>query len=297
MTDDSVPQIPLHLCKKCGNEYPVTAEFFYRDKQRKSGFAFYCRTCVAAKRAEFYSDPNNRKKANAQKKIYDDAHREQRRAYVNQYYADNKERIAVRVRQYQIDNPEKTRERQRQYALNNPEVIRAKSARYRERHRESERAKGREYNARNRDKRTEYNRQWLANNPDRVTHYHGKRRALKHNSYNNFTLDDRKYALEYWGGCCAVCGRPAGLWHTIAMDHWLALTRGGDTVPQNMLPLCHDKKGGQASCNNVKNGRLASEWLIEKLGERRAKDKLKEIELFFLQVRKVELDDKGRQCS
>ncbi len=35
----------VHKCRKCGKEYPLTSEFFYRDSSAKSGFHTYCKSC------------------------------------------------------------------------------------------------------------------------------------------------------------------------------------------------------------------------------------------------------------
>jgi hypothetical protein len=48
--------------------------------------------------------------------------------------------------------------------------------------------------------------------------------------------------------------------------------------------MCHTKKGaptGEICCNNAKTNKPPVEWLIEKLGKRKAKLKLAEIEAYF----------------
>jgi hypothetical protein len=44
MSNDST-NTPQRLCPKCGQEKPLTNEYFARDKNRKSGFGSYCKTC------------------------------------------------------------------------------------------------------------------------------------------------------------------------------------------------------------------------------------------------------------
>lgn len=56
------------------------------------------------------------------------------------------------------------------------------------------------------------------------------------------------------------------------------------TVPWNMLPLCHGMKDapiGEPSCNLSKGNKDPVKWLISKLGECKAKEKLAEIETYF----------------
>jgi hypothetical protein len=103
--------------------------------------------------------------------------------------------------------------------------------------------------------------------------------ARKRRLPNTFTAQDKRRALEYWGHRCAVCQRPAGLWHTIAVDHWIPLASPDcpGTVRTNMVPLCHGTDG----CNNRKYAKMPSVWLREFLSKKQAARKLEEIEYFF----------------
>lgn len=103
------------------------------------------------------------------------------------------------------------------------------------------------------------------------------------------TLTAREWqnALNYFHGCCAVCGRQLKdllNTHTVAADHWIPLVdpKCPGTVVHNMLPLCH----GIGGCNNSKHTKDPVIWLTEKLGKRAAKKKLAEIEAYFATVRK-----------
>jgi hypothetical protein len=85
--------------------------------------------------------------------------------------------------------------------------------------------------------------------------------------------------MEYWGHCCAICGRPAGLWHTVALDHWIPLSHPEcpGTIRTNMIPMCHGNDG----CNNHKHAKHPRQWLIQIMGKRKALRKLDEIDYFF----------------
>lgn len=109
--------------------------------------------------------------------------------------------------------------------------------------------------------------------------YRARRKALP----NTYTADDWAQALDYWDNTCAVCGRPPGLWHTLSQDHWLPLSHPDcpGTVAMNMLPLCYGADG----CNNSKGKKEPHKWLIERLGKRKAKKKLAEIEAYFAWVK------------
>jgi ribosomal protein L37AE/L43A len=103
-----------------------------------------------------------------------------------------------------------------------------------------------------------------------------RKRSLPH----AFTQQDWERALEYWGYRCAVCGRPRGLWHTLAADHWIPLTHPDcpGTVPTNIIPLCH----GEGGCNNSKGKKMPDAWLEERLGKKEGFQKGVEIDRYFL---------------
>jgi ribosomal protein L37AE/L43A len=121
--------------------------------------------------------------------------------------------------------------------------------------------------------------------PVKPTPYYEQYRSRKRSLPNTFTARDWQRALDYWGHCCAVCGRPRGLWHTLSQDHWIPLTHPDcpGTTPSNMLPLCCGTDG----CNNSKGSKHPRVWLKEKFGTRRATRKWAEIEAYFAFVREV----------
>lgn len=74
---------------------------------------------------------------------------------------------------------------------------------------------------------------------------HHQRWALKKSLPSTFNMDHLSFLLQYWHYSCAVCGRQDdGLWHFIALDHWIPLKNSScpGTTPGNMIPLCHGKK-------------------------------------------------------
>jgi hypothetical protein len=115
-----------------------------------------------------------------------------------------------------------------------------------------------------------------------------RRRARVKQLPVNYSVQDWNNALDYFEGRCAVCGRPQGLWHTIAQDHWIPLNYAGDdnpgTVAWNIVPLCHSLTDGDSGCNNSKVDKHPAEWLIEKFGKREAALILKRIHDYFEQV-------------
>lgn len=112
-----------------------------------------------------------------------------------------------------------------------------------------------------------------------------RRRAKQLCLPNTFTQSEWERCLNYWNYCCCICGKPVGLWHTMAADHWIPISsddpRNPGTVAMNILPLCHSKKGGTDCCNKTKWKHEPVKWLENRLGKRKAKRKLKEIQSYF----------------
>lgn len=127
---------------------------------------------------------------------------------------------------------------------------------------------------------TAYHKQWREKNPGLAKFIMVRRRARKMSLPDTMTESDWKFALHYFDHKCAVCGRPAGFWHTIAADHWIPLAKGGATVRSNIIPLCH----GVGGCNNKKSDQLPADWLLSEFGRRKAKVILKRIEDYFRAV-------------
>lgn len=132
---------------------------------------------------------------------------------------------------------------------------------------------------------------WIENNPER--HKQGRRiiahrrRARIRQLPATFTIDDWKRCLSYWNNQCAICGRTEGLWHIIAEEHWIPVADprvdNPGYVPENILPMCHASKGsnGQGGCNQSKWVHDPEQWVIDKLGEKKGKQKLTEIHTYF----------------
>jgi hypothetical protein len=164
----------------------------------------------------------------------------------------------------------------------------------------------REWQRQNKERMSENAKRWQRQNPERqaasAKRWYKKnavynkaklqaRAARKRQLPSDFTEEDWGYAIEYFNGCCAACGRQLndlfGDFYPAA-DHWIPLSckdiNNPGTVPSNIVPLCHGKGG----CNNSKKDKLPTEWLEYKFGKRKAAEILKRIEAFFATVRKIQ---------
>lgn len=162
---------------------------------------------------------------------------------------------------------------------------------YREKHRQRDTAAARRRRWKHVERGRANSRRWREKNRKAVMINAQKRAARKKGLSYDFTKNDWQYALEYFNGCCAACGRQMNDMFgefKPAADHWIPLSYEGSnnlgTVPENIVPLCHGKDG----CNNRKHGKLPIVWLEEQFGKRMAAEILKRVEDFFATVRKTQ---------
>lgn len=274
---------PFKRCSICGEEYPRTTRYFLKRKGARDGLRGECRSChnkATAAWGRAHPEYTHEKGAK-----WDREHREKRRVQSRKRYSKKRQIILERAKMARQNNPDKYRQRDREWYKNHAEQEREETRQYHRTHREQALA----YQRKNVEKTREYVRAYRRRNPDKQKMRDHARIARKHAIPDGMTTKNWQHALNYFNGCCAVCGKPAGLFHTIAADHWIPLSKGGYHTPDNIIPLCHDKKDGQGSCNNSKSNRDPIEWLTQKFGPRKAKQILERIEAYFAWV-KIEHD-------
>lgn len=270
------PSVPLKQCSRkaeCvhperqGDGWlPATAEHFRRHSPSKDGLNPKCKACMLA----LASTPENREKARQQAQRNRDkpGGKEQRAAY--------RQRPEVKARARELEQLPEHREKRKPYFrqyYQRPEVkARGSQKRYKQ---TSPRYK-------------EYARQYQT---DYIASTHGKevfriarhrRVARKRDLPDTFTVAEWRRALEYFNGCCAVCGRQLDdLFdtHTVAADHWIPLSSPDcpGTVAANIIPLCHGVNG----CNNKKRANDPIEWIKSAFGERKGRRILARIQTYF----------------
>lgn len=257
-------------CSKCGEVKPRD-QFGKRKSQCKACDAEYARQyrranpdkvrdCNRAYREQHLDELRERSRQNTKKWAAE--HPE----YSRQYYAKTRDARLAHAHQYYENNSEARKEYSRKWYAKNQELRREYS---------------RQYRRANPEATQEYNRHWRANNLAAERLHAHRRAARKRALLDNFTSADWQIAIDYFGGCCAVCGHPAGLWHTLAADHWIPLSKGGPTTPDNIVPLCHSTKDGQGGCNNSKKDKMPADWLIDKFGKRKGRAILRRIETYL----------------
>ena len=200
------------------------------------------------------------------------------REYKREYYKQNKDII----REYYKQNKDTIREYKCGYYKQNKDTIRE----YREQNKDTIREYKREYYEQNKDTLRERNREYMKTPQGRRVNRiaSNNRRARKLSLPDTLTSEQWQYALNYFGGRCAICDRQLNDIFgefTAAADHWIPLSYEGDdnpgTVAGNIIPLCH----GVGGCNNSKSNTMPDEWLERQFGKRKAKQIAAKIQDYF----------------
>lgn len=297
MVEISIPEKQCSRKDKCvnplGSWLPAIREFFYFNKSALDGLQYNCIAC-----------------AKVSSKSSKDAHREQiREAGRNRRGLDH-EAILAREKQYRENNHGKVIQATKDWRDRNPDKVKKYSKNYYAEHtderieytrvyRLGHPAQIKESRRAGRLRNPEVERQryvdWAKRNPSAVKEKSDKRRARKRALPFSFYKKDWQQCLEYWDYQCCVCGRSIGLWHFIVREHWIALTDkrvdNPGTVPSNIVPMCHSRKGASpsdAGCNNTKYNSDPIAWLEHRLGKRKASAKIKEIQSYFEWIKQCE---------
>lgn len=193
-------------------------------------------------------------------------------------------RICWRAKQKAYNDRTRDQDRARRHAWKaaNPDKVATQKKRSYERNREHNLARSERWFYANQEHSRELSRNnYYANRTERIQTAMintVKRMARKKNLPDTFTEKDWDRALDYFDYSCAVCGRMADEYRSIAMDHWIPLTDPNcpGTVPTNIVPLCHGRDG----CNNSKGNKDPIQWLNRKFGKE-AEAKLTTIAAYF----------------
>lgn len=249
------------ICIVCGMGLPATTEWFYACKKNRDGLMNECKDCNATKHGRqraisaYRGAPLNTKKCYACKCFVDLSN-----FCKNKNLSDGLDsRCNTCSQKY----------RKRYYADNSTYLKKY----------------SKDWISNHRIKHGIYSQKWREANKGLQKANEALRRSLPPGEDHLFNKQDWDKCLSYWGNKCAICGQGIDLWTTVALDHWEPIAKGGFTVVDNILPLCHSKKGGYGACNGNKHKRDPVEWLIDKIGKSKAKKKLKEIEKYFEWVR------------
>jgi 5-methylcytosine-specific restriction endonuclease McrA len=151
-----------------------------------------------------------------------------RREHLEQYarYEKARANLPRRVearRKYQEEHKEQISEYKKRWAAENEDSVSVSSRK----HYES-----------NRDEVIARSKEWAERNPERVRqakiNHLRKRRAARHASRGNFTVEEFKDLCESYGNKCLACGDTEA---ALEADHVVPLTKGGADSISNIQPL------------------------------------------------------------
>jgi hypothetical protein len=280
MTDSTTKR-----CTKCGQGKPATTKYFRPGKRNKNGLRPTCRECDNAYERDRSKNPEKYKRILIRTDVRVCSRCKRELPATSEFFTTNNTEplgIAYRCRECDRDY-KKSWVAQKLEA--NPDFRHQNHLKRREQHAE----KCREYYQRNREhlinKAAEYARTHRAQtNHNKNKNIH-KRRAINQTVPVSFSTSDWKRCLSYFNHRCAACGRPRGLWHTLAREHWIAVTSPDypGHIVENIIPLCHGLNG----CNNTKSNRDSIEWLNNRFGEKEAKRILKRIQDYFQWIKDI----------
>ena len=250
----------MKRCTICGQEKPL--DKFSKKKTGKFGVHSQCKECRHAYDKRYYA-------TNAQRIS----------EYQKRYYRANTERILTRVKRYRIANIERVNQYQEQWRADHAEYQKEYHRQYRASHSQETQKRYQRYYAEHSERLKENAQRYRVNHPGKVTVMRQRRVARKRALPDTFTDADWMRCLDWFNHTCAYCGRPQGLWHTLAADHFIPLDDPDcpGTVVANIIPACHGING----CNNSKSAKEPKVWLVNKFGKRKAEVILTRIQQYF----------------
>ena len=152
----------------------------------------------------------------------------------NEYYDKNKIKALEYKKQWHIDNKSKVDESKRKWRENNKEKSLAIHKKYRETHKEENK---------------------IVHNKYKETHKEvynineQKRRAKRNLLECSLTKEQWENTKKQFDNKCCYCGKKSPL----AMEHFVALSKGGEYTSNNIIPCCK-------SCNSSKSNKDFFEW-------------------------------------
>lgn len=228
-------------CMDCGQTFPLTEEFFRRQKAKNGKYYFQqrCRKCRAAKDVRYYAE--NREHIRAYKSEWEKANpdkvREQKQ---HSRKRRDPEKVRAEKQRSHIRCREKNNERSRQWYHANREHTRQLAAEYYQEHRETKLQQALEYQA---------------NNPEYVRAREARRRARKAENGGMVTQEELRELFEQQESRCAYCGTLIffEIERDVQLEHMTPIAKGGSSDITNLCYACPD-------CNLSKHDKTVDEW-------------------------------------
>jgi len=129
----------VKTCKVCGDKFPSSAKYFYRNKNAKDGFYPSCKNChkkstlkyktsIKKTKHKYYLQHKEETKDRVKQWVAKNVNR--RRKIVSKYYNKNKDIIVKKTVEYWKNNREKIIKRRREFRLANHDAVLKKDREY-----------------------------------------------------------------------------------------------------------------------------------------------------------------------
>jgi len=257
----------MKKCRKCGEEKPLTSEYFRIRKENRDGFSGKCKGCISEEKKEW--DNKNKEHVLGYAKTHREDNKEYYSDYNKQYYQNNKEHLQQYAKghrdkniqyykkydkDYYIKNREKKLLYQLQYYKENPDY----NKQYYQNNKERISEYSQIYYKNNRELIRRRCRKWDKANPDKVRKHTHMYRARKNKLPHTLTIEQWGEIKKHFNGECAYCGVNEEthlkiFGSQLHQEHFIPLTKGGGYTHNNIIPACK-------SCNSSKQSKDFFEW-------------------------------------
>ena len=264
----------IRVCGKCGEEKPLTKEYFFLRDKKNNIFHKQCKVCMQKKQTEYYNKnkelyreynkryneinaerlrEQNRQKYENNKEYYSEASKDYREKnrdklieYSKKYYEENKEAISEQKKQYYKENRVKFRRWSRKYYENNKEKVILST---------------KEFGENNKHKVRKYKAKWRENNKDICNIYYLQYKSKKKKLPATLNLEQWENIKSAFYNRCAYCGMTEEEHlkeynEQLHQEHFIPLSKGGEYTHNNIIPACK-------MCNSSKSNKNFFEWYPE----------------------------------
>lgn len=196
-------EIPKNkICNKCGEELPLTGEYFSKASKGKFGFKSSCKKCNSNYQKE--SRISNPEKTRERDRLNKKKHAEKIRENNKIRREKNREQLALKCKEYREENPDKVKAYNDKYRKENEEKIKIATSR------------------------------WRKKNPHKTIEYRHKRMAKMLQLDYGFNISDWNKCISFFNNECAYCGSKEKL----TQDHFIPVSKGGEYTINNIIPVC-----------------------------------------------------------
>ena len=207
-------------CAICERWFPLSSEYYHKSKQRKDGYKTHCKECRGCKFG--YTSPNK--------------------------YIELKQdgfHICVKCKRSLPMTDEyfhRTKSTSTGFIGTCKECRGGKFGKYKKLSKSTIK-----------QNKANYQREYFSKNENIENRFIWQinRRAIIKGLEGNFTLEQKKYLLNYFKNSCAYCGET----ENIEFDHLVSIKRGGATTFKNILIVCN-------KCNESKSDNDFLSWYL-----------------------------------